>query len=298
MTRDDLHARLSTLKMWKRGMERSPSKPLLLLLALGEFAAGRETVPFTAAEAPLRALLREFGPPRRVQHPEYPFWRLRRDGLWSVRTATALPTVGADGSPTARSLRDAGAIGAFPESVARALRADPLLGVELAIRLLNDHFPATLHEDILEAVGLTIAQGQRKPRDPRFRQRVLTAYAFRCAVCGLQARLGDLTIGLEAAHIRWHQHGGPDVEANGLALCSTHHKLFDLGAFTIQDAHAIAVSGLANGNDAFASLLLDRHGQPLRVPRDAAHHPDPKHLAWHRAEVFRAPAFGAPSHGP
>jgi putative restriction endonuclease len=40
-------------------------------------------------------------------------------------------------------------------------------------------------------------------------------------------------LGLEAAHIKWFQAGGPDIEANGLAMCSLHHKLFDLGVFTI-----------------------------------------------------------------
>jgi putative restriction endonuclease len=292
MTRDDLHTRFSTLNLWKRGNVRSPSKPLLLLLALGAFAAGREQISFAEAEGQLGTLLREFGPPRTQVHPEYPFWRLQNDGVWVVRTTSPLRLHDPGSGPTAKALRDAGAIGAFPADVAQAWRSDPQLIPEVAIRVLIDHFPPSLHEDILEAVGLSVAQGTRKIRDPRFRGRVLTAYGYRCAVCGVQGRLGDLTIGLEAAHIRWHQHGGPDIEENGVALCSTHHKLFDLGAFTVQDGHAIAVSGLANGNEAFASLLLDRHGQPLQVPRDPAFHPHPKYLAWHRGEVFRAPAFG------
>jgi putative restriction endonuclease len=39
---------------------------------------------------------------------------------------------------------------------------------------------------------------------------VLTAYEFRCAVCGFDVRLGAASIALDAAHIRWRQAGGPD----------------------------------------------------------------------------------------
>ena len=48
---------------------------------------------------------------------------------------------------------------------------------------------------------------------------MLTAYEWRCAVCGLDVRLGSVSVALDAAHIRWHQAGGPDREGNGLALC-------------------------------------------------------------------------------
>jgi predicted restriction endonuclease len=38
-------------------------------------------------------------------------------------------------------------------------------------------------------------------------------------------------VGIEAAHVRWHSQAGPDVVANGLALCALHHALFDLAIF-------------------------------------------------------------------
>jgi len=60
---------------------------------------------------------------------------------------------------------------------------------------------------------------------------VLTAYEWRCAVCGFDVQLGAIPIALDAAHIRWHQANGPDTERNGLALCALHHKTFDLGVF-------------------------------------------------------------------
>ena len=62
------------------------------------------------------------------------------------------------------------------------------------------------------------------PRNPRFRQAVLEAYSYRCAMCGIQLGLVD------AAHIVPHAHlQGHDVVSNGLALCSLHHRSFDTG---------------------------------------------------------------------
>lgn len=56
---------------------------------------------------------------------------------------------------------------------------------------------------------------------------------------------------LEAAHIKWRDHGGPgryiDQENNGIALCGLHHKLFDYGAFTLSDHLEILVPDRANG---------------------------------------------------
>ena len=55
---------------------------------------------------------------------------------------------------------------------------------------------------------------------------------------------------LDAAHVRWHQAGGPAVESNGLALCVLHHKAFDLGAFTVTPSGVLLVSDQANGSAA------------------------------------------------
>ena len=82
----------------------------------------------------------------------------------------------------------------------------------------------------------------RQRRDPNFRANVLRAYEYRCAVCGFDVRLGPSPVALEAAHIKWHQAGGPDLEVNGLALCVLHQRLFDRGAFTLSKQLQIMVS--------------------------------------------------------
>src|SRR5262249_28419328 len=74
------------LNVWSGGAERAPHKPLLVLYALARWSRGvQPDVPFADVDRDLTPLLREFGPPRRRLHPEYPFWYLRNDGVWVVQ---------------------------------------------------------------------------------------------------------------------------------------------------------------------------------------------------------------------
>ena len=155
----------------------------------------------------------------------------------------------------------------FTPEVRAALAADPSHLAAIGSRLLEEHFPESLHQDILDAVGLTLeTEGKARRRDPAFRERVLKAYEYRYAICGFDVRLGTMSIALDAAHIRWHQAGGPDVEGNALALCVLHHKTFDLGAFTVKGG-VVLVSDRAHGTIGFEEWLMAHHGRPLRDPQ-------------------------------
>ena len=155
--------------------------------------------------------------------------------------------------------------------------------------MLDAHFPASIHEDILQAVGieLTLKSPGRRKRSPNFRANILKAYEYRCAVCGFDVRLGHNPVALEAAHIKWHQAGGPDVEVNGLALCSLHHKLFDRGAFTLSNDLEILVSEDAYGSVGFQEWLMRFHGQKLNFPQRQTYYPSEDFTRWHVREVFQ-----------
>ena len=171
-----------------------------------------------------------------------------------------------------------------------ALAADPTLATAIASRILERNFPESLHPDILNAVGLMLEMvATRRKRDPAFRQRVLKAYEYRCAVCGFDVRLGTVSIALDAAHIRWHQARGPETEDNGLALCVLHHKTFDLGAFTVANG-VLLVSDQANGTSGFLETLLAHHGKPIRDPQHPDWRPEPRHLDWHARVAFKVEA--------
>jgi putative restriction endonuclease len=180
----------------------------------------------------------------------------------------------------------------FSDPVKAGLSADPRLVTQIAGCLLEQHFPESIHPDILLAVGLSLAQEEpaERKRDPQFRQKVLTAYEWRCAVCGFDVRLGSVSIALDAAHIRWHQAGGPAHESNGLALCVLHHKTFDLGAFTLSPEGVLLVSDQANGTTGFQETLLGHHGKPVRPTQRPEWRPGPENLNWHSREVFKGAA--------
>jgi hypothetical protein len=76
-----------------------------------------------------------------------------------------------------------------------------------------------------------------------------------------------LSVAQDAAHIRWVQATGSDEEANSLNLCVLHHKLFDLGAFTLAKDGRVLVSEQAHGTGGFEAALMRHHGKDAPRPQ-------------------------------
>lgn len=287
--------RVTKLRRFTRGDERAAHKPLLLLYALGRFQRyGDAPIGFSEAEQDLAELLKEFGPPRKTS-PAYPFHHLATDGVWTVSTSDGPGSPGA----SVTALRSRNAAGRLAPPLVESLRAEPLLLSQLAHAVLDANFEPSLHEDICAAVGLdleaadtgTAGKSVLRRRDPEFRRRVLMAYQYRCAFCGFDGWLDGVLVGLEAAHVRWWTHDGPNEVGNGLCLCSIHHKLFDKGVVGVSSQLKITVSARFAGRSKAAELLVialsgQDVGLPLKgFPAVAAHH-----AMWHTREVFRSPA--------
>jgi putative restriction endonuclease len=109
---------------------------------------------------------------------------------------------------------------------------------------------------------------------------------------------------------------GPNAHLNGTAVCraaaieatriscphpnpsrsasrsrSLHHKIFDLGAFTVlPENHQIVFSRHLMGGDDTKAKLLAHHGAGLIEPQGRECLPHAEFLAWHRAEGFKEPA--------
>jgi putative restriction endonuclease len=284
--------RFSNLTVWKRGDQRAPHKPLLVLYALGKLAQGDRWLHFSDIEDDVTTLLKEFGPPRKSHHPEYPFWHLRSDNVWVVPEADALEMRKGASNPPKTELRKKAARGGFPDNIYQALRDDPQLRRKTARLLLSSHFPSSLHEDIATAVGLDLEGTTSERRDPEFRAQVLQAYQYQCAICGFDLQLGmsGTPIGLEAAHIKWKQARGPDDVSNGIALCALHHKMLDKGALHITEDLHLLVSEAIHGSEPHLSRLRDRHGDRIHTPQRTTYYPDGEVVTWHVNEVFRGPA--------
>jgi putative restriction endonuclease len=293
-------ARLAALRQHRQGGQRSPHKPLLVLLALGRLSTvGSSELPWSAAEPALGNLIAEFGPVSvtgRAQSAAYPFTRLRADGIWVLDADVPMDLV----SPLASRQ----VTGHFEESVETALRADPEL-VRLAARsLVLSNSPETLAPDVLEAVGLdpdaVLGAGDAVPapdagdrrRSAQWRSAVLLAWDRQCAFCGYYGQLGSASAGIEAAHVRWFSFGGPDALDNGLALCVLHHKLFDLGVLGLDAAMRVPVSAVFTAPTTAGRAVYDLHGHELQ-PRSGTTLPASRHVSWHTREVFKGRPLAA-----
>jgi len=295
---------VQNLNVYRRGDRRAPHKPLLLLLAISRLRAGERKVPFGRIEEGLTPLLEAYAPSVESRHqPELPYWHLRSDGLWGVEGAENLP-LQKGGFPKMPGLRRTA--GQLENGFADCLSNDNSFLLSVIGSLLNDHFPSSLHGDILEAVGLALPQPDqvaenyiqntaRKPRDPKFSPRVLRAYEHRCAVSGFRAALGGRYLGCEAAHVQWHAYDGPDIVENGLALEPTIHKLFDAGAWTLNDDRKVLVSSELTGSDETIHRVRTLHGLELRPPLAGEPKISVEFIRWHRepdlGAVFRHPAL-------
>lgn len=279
---------VGNLRVWRQAGKRAPHKPLLLLYALGRFQDGQSDLPFAQVANDLGTLLRDYGPSNPTA-PLSPFYYLE-PALWDNGVPADLKP--RRGEPRKRDLIDRGIAGRLRPDVQHLLTESPDLIGAAAHTLADAHFPESIQDDLLRAVGLDIvapdwAWGRRRRRDPGFRDAVLAAYEYRCAVCDFDLAIGRDVVGLEGAHVRWVQANGPDAVSNGLALCVLHHKLFDLGAWGLDPDRRVRVSDCVHGRSRAAGDLFDLHGAPLRRPVQDDQLPDPAHIQWHGREVFR-----------
>lgn len=284
--------RLTALRQYQGDGKRAPHKPLLVLLALGQLAStGSSQMPWSLVQARLGALLAEFG--TSASHgpasAAYPFTRLRSDGVWVLTRDVPNDNIG--------PLNAEPIEGHFVPEIEQELRRSTESLYAVARSLVESQFPLTLAPDVLTAVGLdpdsvfgsptaieAAAEGRR--RDANWRRQIVAAWDRACAFCGYDGALNGAPVGVEAAHIRWFNFGGPDSLDNGLALCSLHHKLLDRGAIGLSESGTTFVSDAFSAVGDVGRFVYSLHGRELR-PRPGARLPAVEYVRWHRHEVFK-----------
>ena len=293
--RDNVLAMLTSFRQHQHHGHRSPHKPLLMLLALGRLATtDSSAVLWSVAEHALADLIAEFGQPSkagRAQSAAYSFTRLRSDDVWVLDADVPMDSV--------RPLSEGSVVGSLPSPLEAALRANPALIMDAARMLVTSNFPDTVAPDVLEAVGLdphavlsvevTLDESRHIParrRDSGWRSEVLQAWDRQCAFCGYDGQLLGASIGLDAAHVRWWAFDGPNTLDNGLALCTLHHKLFDIGILGLDPDLRILVSAAFNARTPAGRSIYGLHQQQLS-PRPGTPTPALTHVEWHKREVFK-----------
>lgn len=298
MTAGELLDRLARLRQSRIRGVRAPHKPLLLLWLFGRFGStGSSTVSYAEAEEPVSRLINDFGPPvgrasAARQRTAMPFVHLERE-LWQLHDAH-----GADIPPQAPERRtwliEHGAVGRLRPEVEQLLSDPTTLGAVTRL-LLDQHFTEALAAPICAAVGLAVpaveavahAPVRRRTRRAGFAEEVLRAYAYRCAMCGFDGALGRNPVGIEAAHVRWYSHDGPDDTTNALALCALHHVLLDLGVLGLTTDYRIRVSALYVARSSAGRTVDDLADRQLLEPRPGQPVVAPANITWHGKQVFK-----------
>ncbi|MGP4880960.1 phosphorothioated DNA-binding restriction endonuclease, partial [Klebsiella pneumoniae] len=102
--------------------------------------------------------------------------------FWELHNSDQCSTQGSR-QPPGKELELYHVAGGFDEQHFALLNRNKKLINTLAHQILEAHFPESIQEELAEEMGFDLLQ-IRKERDPHFRQQVLRAYNYECAICG------------------------------------------------------------------------------------------------------------------
>lgn len=287
----DFLERLDKILVYRKGEQRAPHKPLYLLFCLASLQQGLPRLQrFDAISNALSVALRRFGPRTRTLHPEYPFWRLQHDNLAVVEADGFFEYRQSNNDPKKSSLLKANATGGLTKQDYDLLLNDIDLQSIAAHKILDRHFPISIHDEIIRHFNLILNDPHSKDlaTEREFREAVLSAYGNSCALTGFSLKYQDVYCGIEAAHICWPQAGGNDDVSNGISMSTLHRKLFHLGLFTINDDdYTVYIATEAFENKESEMSLSQLHGKRITLPQNRKYWPSKKALSWHSRSVFR-----------
>ncbi len=290
MNSEELRAKIFGVKRWVRGDQRAPHKPLLISYVISNYIKGHPQLFSYASEidSNLTDMLKRFGPARKSYHASYPFWRLSNDGFWKlVNGELCVPRKGNSEPPKSELIKH-NVLGGFDDDAFSIIRNNLDFAVEMILGVLNESFPLSIAEELLDYLDISVQLNNAKARDPEFRRNVLREYNYKCAVCGFDLGVDDVVFGIEAAHIKWKQFYGPCTVDNGLALCSIHHKAFDKGVIGLTSEYKVMISNTLNGGDWSDILFYKFDGNMIYLPRNSVSLPKRSNIAWHTKEVYRS----------
>ena len=280
----------------KLGRGLAPHKPLLLLVLLDLAEEGRLKSPAVELTAELAFRFGTYWKvvaERRRSKPEVrlPFFHLKTSGFWQPYDSDARPA----------QARSTATLAKLDESFFACL-LDPEFRRLARRKLVAKWFDGAAERVALYTMlGITVpsmdsaeadaklgeaAQARERGREARFRNIVVTAYEFTCALTGYRVNLIGESL-VEAAHIHQFKRDGSNEPQNGIALSKNAHWLFDRGLWSLTDDYRVIVTN-ADFEEAGPEAFLLRAMKDKRILLPALSHlrPDPRRLAWHREQVL------------
>ncbi|MBE8232413.1 MAG: hypothetical protein HAW67_01665 [Endozoicomonadaceae bacterium] len=152
-----LESKLANIKRWKLGSKTAVHKPLLILYVLSQYKKGHKRLFNFEYEIydQLRVLLDLYGQPVRSQHPEYPFWRLQKDGFWEVKTEYAISLTSSGDAPK-KQLFESKAEGGFDSQFYNKLVSNEHVIDLLSLSLLKNDFTGNLHHALVKHFDINL----------------------------------------------------------------------------------------------------------------------------------------------
>lgn len=302
-----------------KGSERHerPHKPLLLLAVL-DLVAERNAEPQKIMWGMrLRSLFTQYFELVKQRDddgsPENPFLYLRKEGWWvPIKVVLEGRAVPLEATPTVAEA-NAGTVCARITTPIEPFLHRPKDRMELRLALVSRYFPgkmealsrlfvepsledmpgvyrASTHLDGREMVGGmssdTEIQEAKSGRSSGFRRKVVEAYDFQCAACGLriklpgQKELREMTF-VDAAHLIPYSTSFNDHPTNGMALCKNHHWAMDRFLIAPGPEGVWEVSRkLLRHRSVGEAELMELQGRRIIPPLDEAYLPMREALEW------------------
>lgn len=278
----------------------APHKPLTILFALANVLKGMRWIDFIRDKESLEKLIQSNSNTHKVNCLN-PLWRLVKDNqsqlIWVAEPIDLKEDK--SGNILITEARQRLFKAGFSDHVFDYLSNKLDITQYLILEILEDNFPETIMNDILDYLGIydlppalstevQIKPLQRYKRDPKFRLKVMEMYDSRCCFCNLKISLNYQALSMEAAHIKWKAEGGECHLQNGISLCPTHHLTFDRGIWTLNSNYEIELSPfvvLDQRSDIFFKPFIGH--SIIKKILDQSMLPLIDNLMWHRENIFK-----------
>lgn len=209
----------------KRNNQCKPYKLLLIFYVLTLykhgylrlFDYGIETIKL------LLKLLNSFGPQRKKQYPNMPFWRLKGNEFRQLENAKPCTIHQKESKgPTCKQLTKYHLQGSFKKSTYSLIAKKPKQLYKLAQHIFSPLFLESVQNSIINRFSFSLADVSEQLK-PKFCQMILYAYNSQCAVYSYDLMQNCISAELGVAYVKWKTSSKPCFINNDLANYSIHH---------------------------------------------------------------------------